>query len=120
MDARPLTAGLSVAPQITAADVRDAAARGFGAIVCNRPDDEEPGQPAFAAIAAAAQALGLEARHQPVVPGQVTDADAAAFARLLAELPGPVLAYCRSGARCETLFVRSVTQAAAADDASAC
>jgi sulfide:quinone oxidoreductase len=36
--------------------------------------------------------------------GGVTLADAQEFGALLAELPKPVLAYCRSGTRCATLW----------------
>ena len=35
---------------------------------------------------------------------QVNRADVDAFGKLLAELPKPVLAYCRSGTRCATLW----------------
>ncbi|MFO1107026.1 MAG: TIGR01244 family sulfur transferase [Amaricoccus sp.] len=95
---------LSVSPQIAPADIPDIAAGGFRAIVCNRPDGEGPDQPTSEEIAAAAAAAGLAFRYLPVTPGMVTDADADAFGTALRELPGPVLAYCRTGTRAATLW----------------
>lgn len=103
MTIRTLTPALGVSPQIDLADVAALAASGFRSIICNRPDDEEVGQPSAAAVAAAAEAFGLRFLHIPVVAGTIDEGDAAAMARALAELPGPVLAYCRSGARSEQL-----------------
>lgn len=93
---------LSVATQIRAADVADLAAAGFRAIVCNRPDGEGPDQPTGGEIAVAA--AGLAFRYLPIVSGKVGDEDAAAFAAALAALPGPALAYCRTGTRSATLW----------------
>lgn len=107
MDYRQLSDGVSVSPQITAEDVPAVKAAGFRAIVCNRPDGEGAGQPPYAEIARAAEAEGLAVRYQPVISGQITDEDAATFAALLDELPGPVLAYCRSGTRCTQLWQMS-------------
>ena len=45
MPFKTLSASLSVAPQLTAGDVAEAARAGFRAIIDNRPDGEEPGQP---------------------------------------------------------------------------
>ena len=81
--------------------IRDA---GFRAIICNRPDGEGPDQPTFVEIEAAARQAGLEARYLPVTAGLVQDADADTFGQALMELPGPVLAYCRSGTRSATLW----------------
>ncbi|KGB55974.1 Oxidoreductase (Flavoprotein) [Sphingopyxis sp. LC81] len=103
MTIRTLTPTLRVSPQIDPADVGGLAASGFRSIVCNRPDGEEPGQPTAAAVAAAAEAHGLRFVHIPVVPGSIGEGDAAAMARALADLPAPILAYCRSGARSEQL-----------------
>ncbi len=103
MTIRTLTPALSVSSQIAPADIAALAASGFRSIVCNRPDGEEPGQPTAASIAAAAAAHGLHFDHVPVVSGAIGEADVAAMARALADLPGPVLAYCRSGARSEQL-----------------
>jgi sulfide:quinone oxidoreductase len=110
MDARALTADLSVSAQITPDQLDEIAAQGFRAVICNRPDGEEPGQPSFARIEAAARAAGIEARYLPVTGADLTDDKATAFAGLLNTLPGPVLAYCRSGMRSATLWSKA-TQA---------
>jgi sulfide:quinone oxidoreductase len=110
MDARTITAGLSVAPQITSADVQEIADEGFRAIVCNRPDGEGMDQPNFDEIEAAAAKLGLRTAYLPITAGKVTDDDAAAFRDLMTELPGPILAYCRTGTRSATLWSLAVAK----------
>lgn len=110
MNPKALAPALSVSPQILPEDLPTLKAQGFRAIICNRPDGEGADQPGFREIADAAAALGLEARYIPIVGGMVSDDDAQAFATALRELPGPVLAYCRSGMRSTTLW--SLTQAA--------
>jgi sulfide:quinone oxidoreductase len=103
----PLTPFLSVSPQIAAQDLGILAAQGFRSVICNRPDGEAEDQPANAELAAAAARLGLAWRHLPVVSGKVTDSDVEAFARTLAEVKGPVLAFCRTGTRSTTLWALS-------------
>jgi uncharacterized protein (TIGR01244 family) len=79
------------------------------AIVNNRPDDEEPGQPSAAEMASAAEAAGLSYRHIPVAGGfspEQVDAMAAA----LAEAGGPVLAFCKSGTRSTFLWALAEAQ----------
>jgi sulfide:quinone oxidoreductase len=107
MDIRKITEELSVAPQIHADDVSAIAAAGFRAVICNRPDGESSDQPCCEDIEAAVKAAGMVWRMQPVRSGGVTQADADAFGALMAELPKPVLAYCRSGTRCTTLWCLS-------------
>jgi sulfide:quinone oxidoreductase len=102
MDIRKITDELSVSPQIHVADVVDIAVAGFRAVICNRPDGESADQPSSDDVAIAVRAAGLEWRMLPVT--QVTPADVNAFGKLLAELPKPVLAYCRSGTRCTALW----------------
>lgn len=104
MDIKPLAAGLSVSEQIQPADMQAIKDAGFRAIICNRPDGEGSDQPTFDEIAAAAKKAGLEARYLPIVSGKVGDADADAFDTAMTELPGPILAYCRSGTRSATLW----------------
>lgn len=104
MDIKKLDDDVAVLAQPTTAAVAELRQAGFAALICNRPDDEAAGQPGFAEIAAEAERLGMQARYLPVVPGKITPADGAAFAALLAELPKPVAAYCRTGNRSETLW----------------
>jgi uncharacterized protein (TIGR01244 family) len=95
---RRITDRLSVAGQITPADVAEAARQGFRTIVNNRPDGEEPGQPTHEEIQAAAEALGLAYAFVPV-RGMPTPEQVGEERRFLEGAPGPVLAYCRSGNR---------------------
>ena len=107
MDIRPLTDALSVSPQITAADLQALHDAGFKAIVCNRPDGEGADQPNFGEIERAARAAGLQAHYLPAESGKVTDEQGAAFGLMMAALPKPVLAYCRTGMRSTTLWALS-------------
>ena len=104
MQIQQLSEGYFVCPQISINDLAILARHGFQAILCNRPDGEEPLQPGQQEIAETAKSLGIEFRYQPIVPGQITQADLAEFSKLLEELPMPVLAYCRTGARCTMLW----------------
>ena len=102
---RPIAPDVCVAPQLTPAAMAEAARTGFRSVVNNRPDFEHgPDQPTSAAIEAAARAAGLEYRFLPVAGGYQSPEEIAAFARLLAELPRPLLLFCRSGARSTRLF----------------
>lgn len=103
---RALAPDVGVAPQLTPDAMAEAARAGFRSVVNNRPDFEHgPDQPTSAAIAAAAAAAGLEYRHLPVDGGWQSPEEIAAFAQLLRELPRPLLAFCRSGARSTRLFM---------------
>jgi sulfide:quinone oxidoreductase len=99
-----LTDTLSVAPQISEADLATLAAQGFRSVINNRPDGESADQPASAVLAAAAARAGLVYREIPVVSGQLQDAQVTAFGAALAELPAPTLAFCRTGTRSTTLW----------------
>jgi sulfide:quinone oxidoreductase len=104
METRTLTASLSVSPQITPEDIQSIKDQGFRSIICNRPDGEGADQPSFDELSATAKKLGLETRYIPIVTGKVSDEDAHIFDEALSELPGPTLAYCRSGTRSATLW----------------
>jgi len=104
MDPKAISPDLSVSPQIHPDDIAAIAGAGFRSVICNRPDGEGADQPTFDEVAAAAKAAGLEARYLPIEQGKVSDADADAFGEMLRALPGPTLAYCRSGMRSATLW----------------
>ncbi len=105
MDIRPLEDRLHVSPQILPEEVQTAAAQGYRAIISNRPDAEEPGQPMTEDI----EAAGLTFVHIPIRGGAMTPDDVARFKAALAELPQPILGYCRSGTR--TTFLWALSQA---------
>jgi uncharacterized protein (TIGR01244 family) len=89
--------------QLQASDMAAAAALGVTLIVNNRPDGEEPGQPAAAEIEAAARAAGLDYAHIPVA-GQISGDAIAALSAALAQAEGRALLFCRSGTRSTYLW----------------
>lgn len=96
---RKIDEQISVAPQIAPEDVAAFADAGFKAIVNNRPEGEELGQPSGAAIRAAAEAAGLAYAEIPVTHAGFSATQVEAMAKTLEAAGGPVLAYCRSGTR---------------------
>ena len=108
---RPIADTVCAAPQLLPEAMAEAARIGFKSVINNRPDFEHgPDQPTSAAIEAAALAAGLQYRHLPVDAGHQSPEQIAAFARLLTELPHPVLAFCRSGARSTKLYQQAITR----------
>ena len=106
MTFKKLTDDVSVAAQISVAEVDIAAEEGFKTIICNRPT-AEPGQPDQQEMEAAVEKAGMKYVHQPVVSGGVTFEDVAGFGELIHTMEKPILAYCRSGTRCSTLWALS-------------
>lgn len=107
MDTRRLTAELSVAPQISAADMQAIASAGYRSVICNRPDGEGSDQPNYVELERSAAECDLQMRYLPAESGKVTDEQGAAFGALMAELPKPVLAFCRTGMRSTTMWALS-------------
>lgn len=102
---QPLSADVCVAPQLDADAMAWAAQAGFRSVINNRPDFEGgPDQPTSAVIEAAAKQAGLLYAFLPVQPAVQTPDEIARFAQLLADLPKPILVFCRSGARSGKLF----------------
>ena len=107
MDIRTLSTDLSVAPQILPAELGAIQAAGYRAVICNRADGEAADQPLYDEIERAARDQGLLVRYLPAESGKVTDEQGRAFGALMAELPKPVLAYCRTGMRSTTMWALS-------------
>lgn len=103
MELQRLSQKLSVSGQVMPDDIKALAALGFRAIICNRPDGEDSGQPIWADVAALAQTHGLQTRLIPVTPDTLGPEAIAEFGRALDELPVPVLAFCRTGKRSAAL-----------------
>jgi uncharacterized protein (TIGR01244 family) len=93
-------ASFATAPQIDPQDMAAIAAHGFTTVINNRPDGEGgPSQPTSEQMAAAAHAAGMRYHYLPVISGQTTPEQVQQFAALVKSATGPVLAFCRSGAR---------------------
>ena len=108
MDIRTLEERLHVSPQIRLEDLPSIAGRGYGAVISNRPDGEEPDQPTADQVRQAAEAAGLAFVHIPV-RGAFPAEEVARFSEALETLPGPVFGFCRSGTR--TTFMWALSQA---------
>lgn len=104
MEYRQISDDYSVSGQIQPEDITAIKDAGFKSVICNRPDNEQPGQPSAESVKAAAEAAGLAFRYIPVISGQITMDNVEDQAEALDELEGPVFAYCRSGARCTNLY----------------
>lgn len=116
MDIRRIDDTISVSPQLSVEDVKEAAKLGFKTLVANRPNAEEPGQPAMADIEAAARENGMEWVYLPVESGNIFDNDVDRFDSMIQEVSKPVLAFCRSGTRCTVLWALSSARTQPAQD----
>lgn len=111
LDIRTLNDRFAVAPQITPEDMPAIAAAGYVAVVNNRPDDEQPGQPSGDAIRAAAEAAGLRYTAVPVTHAGIAQPQLDAMTAALTAADGPVLAFCRSGTRSCHLWALAAARA---------
>lgn len=100
-----LTDGVYATGQLMPDAMAALAREGIRSVINNRPDGEGgPAQPSSAQMQAAAEAAGLAYRYLPVNGMHQTPQEAVAFAAMLAELPRPIVAFCRSGGRVAKLF----------------
>jgi len=96
---------VAVSGQLHPQDMAEIAAAGFVAVVNNRPDREALfGQPRTAEVAQAAEAAGLAFLDLPFSGPRATPDQVRALADLLAEKPGKVVVYCKSGMRSALLW----------------
>ena len=102
---RNLDPDFAITGQLAPQDLPAVADRGFGTVINNRPDGEGGSdQPSSDELERAARAAGLQYVHLPVVSGAITPEQARAMREVLTSARGPVLAFCRSGARSAKLF----------------
>lgn len=103
-----LEADVYVASQLVEEDFAMLADRGIRTVVSNRPDGEADDQLPSGRAAEAAVGHDLIFRYLPVASFDVTDDEpVAAQARALAELPRPILFYCRTGNRSTILWAQA-------------
>lgn len=104
LDTLPLDDQVHVLPRpFGLADVTSAKEAGFRTLINNRPDGEDPAQPAGDEVAAVARAEGLAYAHVPMPPLWPDETAIAAMREGLGR-GGPVLIFCRSGTRSTLLW----------------
>lgn len=99
----------AVAGQLAPEHMQQLADAGFKSVVNNRPDGEDPAQTPSDAMRAAAEAAGLRYAYVPVGAAFPVQHAAVTLKAALTDLPRPVLGYCRSGARSETVYTLAKT-----------
>ncbi len=102
-----LSENCAVSSQIQPADVAAIAAEGFKSIICNRPDGEDPGQPAASDVEAECKTHGVAFSLIPIDRSGLTMDMVEGFQNAVRASEGPVLAYCRSGQRSSVLWQAS-------------
>ncbi len=104
MERKTINDTISVSGQISIDDIALLKADGIKTVICNRPDNEDPGQIDYATIEQACKDNGIDFYFMPVTSGNVTLSDGDNFANILENASQPIHAYCRSGTRCTTLW----------------
>ena len=100
---KEVTKNYFVSPQIVPGDIELLKEQGFEVIVCNRPNKEEPNQPDFESINKECSRLGLKFYNYPLSPGDL-NIERVLETKGLLEEGNKILAYCRTGTRCITLW----------------
>ena len=115
MQLRPLTDQITLADQLTEADLVEIVAAGFKTVICNRPDEEGEAHLSASDAQSMLEANGVDFHYLPVNGAAITDQDAANHNALLASASAPVLTYCRTGTRCAKLWALGQSGQADAD-----
>lgn len=116
---RQLNERIFASPQITLAEVDEAARQGIGLIINNRPEGESDDQTPGEAIEAAARAAGMDYVAIPVTHAGFSEGQVTAMTAALASTQAPVLAYCRSGTRSTLLWALAEASRGESPDALA-
>lgn len=113
MDIKKVTEDFSVSGQLAPEDITALHEAGIKTLICNRPDQEAAGQPAYADLAAQARAHGMAIHLLPVVHSTINSNDVNTFASLLDTAEKPIHAWCGSGLRAITLWSLAQRKSAA-------
>ncbi len=102
-----ITPLFAVAGQLDAKDFAQLAAMGIKSVINNRPDGESGVLVGSDEAAECAKRAGLNYRYAPVTNHAVLDRGAVDDSEeALRALPGPILAYCRTGNRSSILWAQ--------------
>ena len=107
---RALTSTVSVTGQMTTSKFQQLIQQGFKSVIVNRPDQETGNNVTVSQLRSIAEKSQVSVIYQPVVSGQISQANIEEFARYYNELPKPILMVCRSGTRSAALFNQAKIQ----------
>lgn len=107
---RALTSTVSVTGQMTPSKFQQLIQQGFKSVIVNRPDQETGNSVTVSQLRSIAEKSQVSVIYQPVVSGQLSQANIEEFARYYNELPKPILMVCRSGTRSAVLFNQARSQ----------
>ena len=112
-----ITPLFAVAGQLSEQDFAQLAAMGIKSVINNRPDGEEGVLITADKAAEAAKRAGLNYRYAPVGNLDVMETvEVDTFEDALRALPGPILAYCRTGNRSSILWAQVAARYNSVDD----
>lgn len=107
---RPLTNKVSVTGQMNIDKFQQLLKDGYKAVIVNRPDQESGNTVSVSQLRSIAEKSHVSVIYQPVISGQITQANISEFAKYYNELPKPILMVCRSGTRSAALFNQAKAQ----------
>ena len=107
---RALTSTVSVTGQMTTSKFQQLIQQGFKSVIVNRPDQETGNNVTVSQLRSIAEKSQVSVIYQPMVSGQLSQANIEEFARYYNELPKPILMVCRSGTRSAALFNQAKSQ----------
>ena len=107
---RALTSTVSVTGQMTTNKFQQLMQQGFKSVIVNRPDQEQGNQVKVGQLRSIAEKSQVSVIYQPIMSGQISQANIEEFARSYNELPKPILMVCRSGTRSAALFNQAKSQ----------
>ncbi|WP_180038916.1 beta-lactamase hydrolase domain-containing protein [Acinetobacter sp. YH16052] len=107
---RALTSTVSVTGQMTPSKFQQLIQQGFKSVIVNRPDQETGNSVTVSQLRSIAEKSQVNVIYQPVMNGQLSQANIEEFARYYNELPKPILMVCRSGIRSAALFNQAKSQ----------
>ena len=99
----------NVSPQISLTDVGILSEKGFGKIICNRPDFEVHPNIQSSLIEKVATEMGISFEYHPLTFENMNAENIEKQMFFIDESERPVLAYCTSGTRCAAIVMGSLS-----------
>ncbi|XQW83884.1 TIGR01244 family sulfur transferase [Thalassotalea piscium] len=107
MKIQQLSKYVYIADQVNTSDIETLKALGIHAVINNRPDNEEVGQPLSDELSKSMKASGIEYAYLPITPCVYTETNIEEFSVLFNAMKKPILLFCRTGNRAVNLWALS-------------